>query len=143
MTAIDVAQDRDLKAAEYLQSLRSMTRELERAMQAIAGNALTDFEESIDKQQLLSARLAGLADDLCVPLETQPAIARVSIDDDMLRQIRAADDTLQSLNRRYAALLQHSSRSIALMASLFSSFQGQIQEDSGPRLKQQTWSCQM
>jgi hypothetical protein len=143
MTAIDVAQDRDLKAAEYLQSLRSMTRELERAMQAIAGNALTDFEESIDKQQLLSARLAGLADDLCVPLETQPAIARVSIDDDMLRQIRAADDTLQSLNRRYAALLQHSSRSIALMASLFSSFQGQIQEDSGSRLKQQTWSCQM
>jgi hypothetical protein len=84
-----------------------------------------------------------LADDLCVPLETQPAIARVSIDDDMLRQIRAADDTLQSLNRRYAALLQHSSRSIALMASLFSSFQGQIQEDSGSRLKQQTWSCQM
>ena len=143
MTATGIAQDRDLKAAEYLQSLRSMTRELERAMQAIAGNALSDFEESIDKQQLLSARLAGLADDLCVPLETQPAIARVSIDDDMLRQIRAADDTLQSLNRRYAALLQHSSRSIALMASLFSSFQGQIQEDSGSRLKQQTWSCQM
>jgi len=143
MTAIDVAQDRDLKAAEYLQSLRSMTRELERAMQAIAGNALTDFEESIDKQQLLSARLAGLADDLCVPLEAQSNIARASIDEDMLRQIRAADDTLQSLNRRYAALLQHSSRSIALMASLFSSFQGQIQEDSGSRLKQQTWSCQM
>jgi len=135
--------DRDLKAADYLQSLRLMTRELERAMQAIAGNALTDLEESIDNQQVLSARLAKLADDLCVPLETRPAMAVANIDEDMARQIRAADDTLQRLNRQYAALLQHSTRSIALMASLVSSFQGQIQEDSGTRLKLQTWSCQM
>lgn len=142
MMAID-NQDRDLKAAEYLRSLRSMTDELERAIQAIAGNALSDFEESVDKQQLLSARLADLAKDLCVPLEAQPAILSAVIDEDMFRQIRAADETLQSLNRQYAALLQHSSRSIALMASLFSSFQGQIQEVSGSRLKQQTWSCQM
>jgi hypothetical protein len=136
-------QDRESKAAEYLQSLRCMTDELERAMQAIARNALTDFEESIDSQQVLSARLARLADDLCVPLEAQPAIARPQMDEDMMRQIRAADDTLQQLNRRYAALLQHSSRSVALMASFFSSFQGQFQEASGPRSKHQTWSCQM
>lgn len=137
------AQDRDLKAAEYLQLLRAMTGELERAMQAIARNALLEFEESIDNQQVLSARLAKLADELCAPLEAQPAIAPVAMDEDMMRQIRTADETLQQLNRRYAALLQHSSRSVALMASLFSSFQGQIQEASGPRLKHHTWSCQM
>jgi len=136
-------QDRDLKAAEYLKSLRSMTDELERAMQAIARNALSDFEESIDSQQVLSARLAKLADDLCVPLEAKTAIARAAIDEDIMRQIRTADGKLQRLNQRYAALLKHSSRSVALMASLFSSFQGQFQEASGPRLKQQTWSCQM
>jgi hypothetical protein len=136
-------QNRDLKAAEYLRSLRSMTRELERAMQAIAVNALPDLEESIDNQQVLSGRLAALADELCVPLQQKPAIARAAVDDDLARQIRAADDTLQRLNRRYAALLQHSTRSIALMSQLFSSFQGQIQEASGPRLKHQTWSCQM
>jgi hypothetical protein len=136
-------EDRDLKAAEYLQSLRAMTGELERAMQAIAGNALPDFEESIDTQQVLSARLAKLADELCAPLEATPAIARAAMDEDTMRQIRTADETLQQLNRRYAALLQHSSRSVALMTSLFSSFQGQIQEASGPRLKHQTWSCQM
>ena len=56
-------QDRDLKAAEYLQSLRSLTHELERAMQAIASNALSELEESIDSQQMLSARLGELADD--------------------------------------------------------------------------------
>jgi hypothetical protein len=60
-----------------------------------------------------------------------------------MQQIRTADGTLQQLNRRYAALLQHSSRSVALMTSLFSSFHGQFQEASGPRLKHQTWSCQM
>ena len=136
-------QDRESKAAEYLQALRSMTGELERAMQAIARNALSDFEESIDHQQVLSARLARLADDLSVSLQTQHAIARASMDEDMTRQIRSAGDTLQQLNRRYAALLQHSSRSVALMTSFFSSFHGQFQEASGPRLKHQTWSCQM
>jgi hypothetical protein len=65
------------------------------------------------------------------------------MDEDMTRQIRSAGDTLQQLNRRYAALLQHSSRSVALMTSFFSSFHGQFQEASGPRLKHQTWSCQM
>jgi hypothetical protein len=136
-------QDRESKAAEYLQALRSMTGELERAMQAIARNALSDFEESIDNQQVLSARLARLADDLSVSLQSQPAIARATMDEDMTRQIRSAGDTLQQLNRRYAALLQHSSRSVALMTSFFSSFHGQFQEASGPRLKHQTWSCQM
>ena len=142
MTTAD-ARDRDLKAAEYLLLLRSMTGELERAMQAIARNALPDFEESIDSQQVLSARLARLAEELCAPLNARTSIASAAMDKDMMREIRSADETLQGLNQRYAALLQHSSRSIALMASLFSSFQGQFQEASGPRSKHQTWSCQM
>jgi hypothetical protein len=136
-------QDRESRAAEYLQALRSMTGELERAMQAIAHNALADFEESIDSQQVLGARLARLADELSAPLRAQPAIGAAGMDEDMMRQIKIAGDTLQALNRRYAALIQHSSRSVALMTSFFRSFHGQIQEASGPRLKQQTWSCQM
>jgi len=136
-------QDRDRKAAEYLQSLRSLTHELERAMQAIAHNNLSELEESIESQQVLSARLGELADDMCVPLEADSAIPSASLEDDLGHQIRSASDTLQKLNRRYADLLKHSSRSVAMMASLFSSFQGQFQEASGPRLKHQTWSCQM
>jgi hypothetical protein len=136
-------QDRDLKAVEYLQSLRSLTHELERAMQAIAHNELSELEESVDSQQILSARLGELANDMCVPLETEPAIPLPSLDEDLRHQIRSASDALQQLNHRYAALLRHSSRSLARMTSLFSSFQGQFQEASGPRLKHQTWSCQM
>jgi DNA-binding HxlR family transcriptional regulator len=136
-------QDRNLKAVEYLQSLRSLTDELERAMQAIAHNALSELEESVDSQQMLSARLGELANDMCVPLEVDPAIPLPNLDEDLRHKIRSASDTLQKLNYRYAALLRHSSHSLARMASLFSSFQGQFQEASGPRLKHQTWSCQM
>jgi hypothetical protein len=137
--------DRESQAAEYLESLRSMTGEMERAMQAIADNALSEFEESVANQQLLSARLGTLANDLCVPLKSNAVVAQpgANIDDELMGQIRGAMAALQNLNRRYAALLQHSSRSVAVMASLFNSFQGQFQEASGPRLKHQTWSCQM
>jgi gas vesicle protein len=136
-------QDRELKAAEYLQSLRDLARELERAMQAIARNGLADFEESIAAQQTLSYRLGEIARELSAPLEAQTEGMETELDNDMTKQIQDASGVLQKLNLRYAALLQHSSRSVALMASLFSSFRGQFQEASGPRLKHQTWSCQV
>jgi len=112
-------------------------------MKAIAQNALPDLEESVASQQVMSARLLVLADELSVPLKSESAASPIKIDHDMMLQVRDAGDALQTLNRRYAALLQHSSRSVALMASLFSSFQGQFKEASGPRLKHRTWSCQM
>jgi DNA anti-recombination protein RmuC len=136
-------QDRELKAAEYLQSLHDMAAELERAMQAIARNSLAEFEESIAVQQSLSERLTQLAAELSAPLETPAAGMNAQIDREMTNQIHDASTTLQRLNLRYAALLEHSSRSVALMTSLFRSFQGQFQEASGPGLKHQTWSCRM
>jgi gas vesicle protein len=136
-------QDRELKAAEYLQSMRDLAHELERAMQAIARNALGDFEESIAAQQTLSCRLGEIARELSAPLEAQTEGLDTGLDNDMTQQIQDASGVLQKLNLRYAALLQHSTRSVALMASLFSSFKGQFQEASGPRLKHQTWSCQV
>ena len=136
-------QDRELKAAEYLQSLRDLAVELERAMDAIARNCLAEFEESVEAQQSLSSRLGELARELSAPLETDTANTEARLDHDMTNLIQSASGTLQKLNLRYAALLEHSSRSVALMASLFSSFKGQFQEASGPRLKHQTWSCQM
>jgi hypothetical protein len=142
MTAAAVP-DRNGTAAEYLQLLRSLAGEMERAMKAIAQNALPDLEESVASQQIMSARLLVLADELSAPLKSNPAASPIKIDEDMMQQVHVAGDALQNLNRRYAALLQHSSRSVALMSSLFSSFQGQFKEASGPRLKHQTWSCQM
>ncbi len=136
-------EDRNSKAAEYLQLLRTLAVELEKAMQAIAHNRLTDLEESVGMQQMMSARLLQLADEISPASKANHSAATPEVSDDTMRQVLVAGDTLQKLNRRYAVLLQHSSRSVALMASLFNSHKGQFKEASGPRLKQQTWSCQM
>jgi hypothetical protein len=136
-------QDRDRKLAEYLQLLRLMAFELDRAMQAIVQNSLTALEDSVANQQVFSERLGELADDLCSPVKERPLSVTKHADGGLMDQIGAASDALQNLNRRYSALLKHSSHSVALMVSLISSFQGQMQEDSGPRLKQHTWSCQI
>jgi hypothetical protein len=137
------AQMRNRKAAEYLQLLGALAAELEKAMNAIARNALQDLEESIVNQQALSSRLTLLVNQICVPLRTEAATSQPDIDDEIMGQIRNASNSLQQLNRRYAALLQHSSRAVAQMVALFNSVRGQIQEASGSRLKVQTWSCQM
>ena len=136
-------QDRNGKAAEYLQLLQSLASEMQKAMQAIAHNALPDLEESVASQQIMSARLLVLADEISPSIKSNPAVSPAGLDAKMMQQVRVAGDALQNLNRRYAELLLHSSRSVALMASLFNSYKGQFKEASGPRLKHQTWSCQM
>lgn len=136
-------QDRNQMAAEYLQLLGSLASELERAMHAIAENALADLEGSVANQQDLSSRLTLLVNQICIPLEAEATGSQVSVDESLMGQIRSASDSLQILNKRYAALLQHSSRSVALMTALFNSLRGQIKEAPGPRLKYQTWSCQV
>jgi hypothetical protein len=142
MTA-NAVQDRNGKAAEYLQLLQSLASEMQKAMQAIAHNALPDLEESVASQQIMSARLLVLADEISPSIKSNPAVSPAGLDAKMMQQVRVAGDALQNLNRRYAELLLHSSRSVALMASLFNSYKGQFKEASGPRLKHQTWSCQM
>ena len=112
MTTV-VTQDRDRNAAEYLRLLVTLREELDKAMGAIASNALEQFEDSIASQQLLSARLVVLADELSVPLAAGNTAPPVPIDDHLMHQIFIAGDSLQKLNRAYAALLHHSSRSTA------------------------------
>jgi hypothetical protein len=136
-------EDRNAKLAEYLEHLRSMALELERSMQAIADNALVPLEDSIASQQTLASRLSELARSLGTPSQEKSAGASHPGDEALMQDIRSAAERLHNLNQSYAALLRHSSHSVELMVSLFRSFRGQMQEDSGAGLKQQTWSCQM
>lgn len=142
MIAVSV-RTRTVQAGEHLQLLRSLGHELERAMHAIAHNDIDSLEQSIANQQEMSSQLNHLADDLSSSVETPLPFSSDSIDPDLMQEIRSATGELRQLNLRYSILLKHSSRSVALMASLFSSFRGEFQEASGARLKQQTWSCQM
>jgi hypothetical protein len=142
MIAADV-RTRSVKAEEHLQLLRQLACELERAMDAMSRNDLSELEDSIANQQDLGRQLARLADELSVTSQPGYPIPLQSTDSGILQEIRTATGELQRLNFRYSVLLEHSSRSVALMASLFTSFQGQLQEDSGARPKHQTWSCRI
>jgi len=135
--------DRNSKLGEYLQLLRLMAFELDRAMQAIVQNSLTSLEDSIANQEAFSARLGELAQELNRLPKERLLLSSTLKDTEFANEIGTASEALQDLNRRYSALIKHSSHSVSLMVSLFSSFQGRIQEGSGPRLKQHTWSCQI
>jgi hypothetical protein len=139
--------DREQQAREYLETARSLISELERAMLAICCNKLLDLEESITEQKILAARLRGLSRQLWVRDDLHPAahpgIVQPDLDRELAQEVMVARTELQGLNRVYEAVLRHTSNSASLMASLLDSFKGHFQEASGPRLKYQTWSCQM
>lgn len=136
-------QGRDGKLGEYLQLLRLLACELERATQALTENSLTTLEDSIANQQAFAERLGALSSDLGRRLQEHSIDASPLAENDMKKKILAASASLEKLNRRYTLLLNHSIHSVALMVSLFRSFQGQIQEGSGPGLREHTWSCQI
>lgn len=131
---------RHARAGEHLQLLQALSAELERAMQAMVRNDLADLEDSIASQQELSRRLSALAGELRA---ATPSLAAHSADEGLQGQIRCAAAELNKLNLRYSILLEHSSRSVAMMASLFHSFRGQIQEGAGAGSQHQTWSCRV
>lgn len=134
---------RSSQTQEHLLLLRSLSSEVQRAMDAIATNDLEVLEGSIAVQQDLSERLSHLADQFSIASRASAASPSPLPGSGLMGEIRTASAELQRLIFRYSILLEHSSRSAALMASLLSSFQGQLQEGSGTRPKVQTWSCQI
>jgi hypothetical protein len=136
-------QTRDRLAATYLQQLQALAFEISVAMDAISTNAITSFQESVAKQEMLCAVLATMANTMSekASLSEQPLL--VLSDSSVERKIRAASGAIRELNLQYAALLRHSGRSIALLVSLCRSHTGQHQEAGGSRSKRQTWSCEM
>jgi hypothetical protein len=136
-------QTHDQLGAAYLLQLQTLAFEISVAIDAVAANALTSFQESVAKQEMLCGVLASMAKTISekVRLSEQPLL--VLSDSSVVRRIRATSDAIRGLNLQYAALLRHSGRSIALLASLCRSHTGQFQEARGLRSKRQTWSCEM
>jgi hypothetical protein len=112
-------------------------------MLAISTNRLADLEESLAEQEILIEKLLRMRRQRWVRNDIGPAFESTAIDRLLVEAVVGADADLQETNRVYSALLRHSSHSASLMASLMCSFKGHFQEASGPRLKYQTWSCQM
>ena len=130
-------------AASYLLQLQALAREICVAMDAIARNAITSFQESVAKQEMLCAVLANLANNIGVPTNSSEQLVLGLSDDSVARKIRATTKAIRDLNLQYAALLKHSGRSIALLVSLCRTHTGQLQEAGLSSSKRQTWSCEM
>ena len=144
-------QTRDQFAATYLQHLQALALEISVAMDSIAANALTRLQQSVANQETLCASLAAMAragggairsSQPPLPSPTGTSTG-TSISASIDLKIRETSAAIHQLNLQYAALLKHSGKSIALLASLCRTHTGQFQEARGPRLKHQTWSCEM
>jgi len=116
----------------YLQQLEALASEIQTAIGAISGNALSTLEASIARQEMLCAGLAS---------SQQPLPA--ALDASVANRINSTSSAIRNLNLQYAALLKHSGRSIALLSALCKTHTGQAQEARGARQKHQTWSCEM
>jgi hypothetical protein len=132
----------DELANAYLQQLQALASEISLAMEAIATNALTSFQESVARQEMLCHMIAGIAKTIRAKVWSPEQHLLVS-DRFLEARIRETSEAIRRQNLQYAALLRHSGRSIALLSSLCQSHTGQFQEARGPRSKRETWSCEM
>ncbi len=135
-------QTHDQLAAGYLQHLRALAGEISVAMDAVARNAIATLHESVDRQEMLCVLLAKLA---LSDSKHNPSSGRLPVfsDSSVASEIQVATGAIRDLNLQYAALLNHSGRSIELLLSLCRSHTGQLQEAAGSRSKRQTWSCEI
>jgi hypothetical protein len=140
---LEAVQKRDKLSAIYLQQLQALAFEISVATNAIAGHALTALQDSVAKQEMLCASLATMAHAFGDGSSQREQALVPGTESAIDVKIRAARRAVRELNLQYAALLKHSGKSIALLISLCRSHTGRFQEARGPRLKHQTWSCEM
>ena len=136
-------QAHDQLAAAYLLQLQTLAFEISVAMDSIAANALTSLQESVAKQEMLCSVLGIMANTIRKEASSSGQPLPVLSDSSVEGKIHATSVAICQLNLKYAALLKHSGRSIALLASLCRSHSGQFEGAYGARLKRQTWSCEM
>jgi hypothetical protein len=134
---------RDQLSSTYLQQLQALAVEITLAMDAIAANELSGFQESVAKQEMLCANLVQMANAVSNGSRSSGQQLLASDDSAVDLKIQAASEAVRELNLQYAALLKHSGRSVALLASLCRSHIGQLEGVRGTTLKHQTWSCEM
>ena len=116
-------------AQAYLQDLHSLAGELETAMEAVSSQRLQQLEDSLRRQRATCARLTA-------------ARPSASSNSDLAPQIQDATLSLQALNLRYAALVEHFGGTLRLFASLARSHSGAAPSGGMPG-KIQTWSCEL
>jgi hypothetical protein len=129
-------------APEYLDCLRALARELDRAMHSLADNTLGAFEDSVQRQLALCARLSSLvARHNAAPVVGASGTAPT--DEELSQRIADARANLLVLNRTYSALLRHSGRTMQMFAGLAKCYGGYPQPGVAASPNLSTWSSQI
>lgn len=130
-------------AFSYLQQMQELASEISAATNAIATNSSSAFQASVAKQELLCTSLGKMAGVVSGVAGT-PERPTDALNQDLEVRLSKANKDMSELNQRYAALLNHSGKSIALLVSLCKNHTGLfMQEAHGIRQKHQTWSCEV
>ena len=127
---------------EYLDCLQALARELEYAMQSIAANTLSSFEESVSRQLVLCSRLSTLSDGHQTRQSDVLLATSASKGDDLGARIQDAKAKLLTLNRSYAALLNHTRRTVQMFAGLARCYSG-YPHAGGGAAPSRTWSAEI
>jgi hypothetical protein len=131
------------EAQEYLETLESLARELDRAMQAIAARELPLLEDSVSRQRATCARLAELPKRSTARRLKSPETTSAPPDAELNSRIQTAAESLLVLNKSYSALLKHSGETVRLFAGLFRGYAGHTHPGAGAAPKLHTWSCEL
>ena len=127
----------------YLHTVEELSRQLEQAMEAIVARSLPAFQESVGRQRMTCSQLLAMPKYLDTDRAFQGANSESGIDADLSARIAAAGDALQSLNKKYSALLGHTGDTMRLLARLLGGYNNpgsaRVADHSAHR---STWSCE-
>ena len=128
----------------YLHTMEELSLQLEQAMQAIVARSLSAFEENVSRQRRTCAQLLALPRYSGPDHDSGCANSESSVDADLTDRIAAAREALQTLNKRYSALLGHTGETMRLLARLrggydVSTMAGSVSFPAG----RSTWSCEV
>lgn len=134
-----------LQGAElYLHTVEVLSGQLEQAMEAIVARSLPAFQDSVSRQRVTCSHLLALPRCLNPDRESQLSSSDSGVDADLTARITAAENALQTLNQRYAALLGHTGDTMKLLASLLGGYRTPASAASAAYpAKQSTWSCKV
>jgi hypothetical protein len=131
-------------AEAYLAEIQALTAELQRAMAAIATNAVSDFEDSVVRQREACERLHTLKASRRVADPQTTTAEPAWTEADQGTRISAATTALKLANLQYATLVKHFRETARMLAGVFRGYGGPA---GSPfcmhRVEHSTWSCEL
>ena len=142
-TPTAAAPSNSQEAELYLHRVEELSGQLEQAMEAIVARSLPAFQQCVSRQRMTCSQLLALPRYLDVNCALTGFSSDLSVDADLRARITAAGDALQTLNKRYSALLGHTGDTMRLLARLLGGYRfpaaAGLAADSA---NLSTWSCE-